>query len=656
VSDPARTPSPRRAFRLRTLAAVALTIAAIHVTSLWIYLGVGVGRRARAVGIEITAILDLFAELQQRTAIIRSAVAYTYIPLPEDATATAERAARLRALVSGVGVRVAATPFAGVPAGMRVPLARADDDLTRLQNSLLEFAALLELGRAGEARVLRVRVDSLMTRLQARLADAQQVGLTDLRRRELALHESARRTELALLVWMATGLLLLGALSWTGYRRVMRPLDELEEGLRRVATGELTTRVPVHRTDELGRLAALFNETARVLEERAEQQGRFAAAGELIAGVAHEVNNPLMAVAAIAEMQAGVEHLAPETRAEFAQVGAQARRAGKLLAGLLRFVRTQGPQPGPVELNVLLDRAVDLLAYRLPVEQVEVSRRFADDLPPAEGDPMRVEQVFVNLTSNALDALRDIPTPRRLELRTWHEGGRVYAAVRDNGPGVRPEVLPRLFAPFVTSKGHRGTGLGLYISRQIVRGGGGEIRYESPDDGGSAFVVDLPVAVARAAPEAAASPPDAAVTPETEPASAPTSATPAAPALAGLSALVVEDEEAIRRLLSRFMTGRGMHVTTAADGLEALDHLRQIRPDVILMDLKMPGMSGAAVYDRLLRDRPDLAERVLILSGDLSQLDELGEGHTLPADRIVAKPVSLADLESRMLAVTGRRA
>jgi signal transduction histidine kinase/CheY-like chemotaxis protein len=619
-----------------------LVVAGAHVTALWIYLGSGVALRARSIGAELTSVLDLLGELQARFQVIRSAVSLTLYPLDTDSAEIARRAGEIRTRMSGVGVRVAVTPFAGVPPAMRVPLARADDDLTRLQNTLLEFAALLELRRFGEVGRRRAEADSLMERLQSHLAEAQGAGLADLRARELALRGSAERAVRVLVIWFASGLLLLIVVFRLVLERVTRPLGELEAGLRLVADGDLATRVPVRRTDELGRLAGLFNETVRVLQNRAEQQGQFAAAGELIAGVAHEVNNPLMAVAAIAELQLGTEHLSADVREEFAQVGAQARRAGKLLAGLLRFVRPQGPAVGPVDVNDALDRAVDLLSFRLPVEQVEVERAFAADLPFAEGDPMRIEQVFVNLTSNALDALRDAPAPRRLQLRTWRAEDGVYAAVTDNGPGVAREVRTRLFAPFVSSKGSSGTGLGLYISRQIVRGVGGDIEYQPAAEGGSVFVVRLAPAAAPAAP-----------VPQPRPA-APAAPAPRPAGLAGLTVLIVEDEEAIRRVLTRFLERRNASVTAAANGIEALECLKTLAPDLILMDLRMPVMSGAALYDVLRRERPELVDSTLVLSGDVSQLDELGGVGALPPDRIVAKPIALSDLETRIMGVVGR--
>jgi len=114
-------------------------------------------------------------------------------------------------------------------------------------------------------------------------------------------------------------------------------------------------------------------------------------------------------------------------------------------------------------------------------------------LPPVSGDTIRLEQVVVNLLSNAIDALRAIPPPRHLTVDTWVENAMVSVAVADNGRGVAPEIAARLFRPFATTKGRRGTGLGLYISKQIVDLHHGRIRAEFPSSGGTCFIIDLPL-------------------------------------------------------------------------------------------------------------------------------------------------------------------
>ncbi len=416
-------------------------------------------------------------------------------------------------------------------------------------------------------------------------------------------------------------------------RRVWNPLTELERGIQRVAQGDLSAQIPVAREDELGHLTTHFNEMTRVLRDRAEEQGRFAAAGELLGGVAHEVNNPLMAIASHAELRLADPRLAAEQRAEMQSILRQAQRAAKLLRGLLRFVRAGEKRAAAVNLNDVVRSAIDLVSYRFIIDEISIEGRLDPSLPAVVGDANRLEQVVVNLLSNGLDALRLIKPPRRLTVDSFVDPrlGRVCVTVTDNGPGVAAEIAQRLFRPFASTKGRRGTGLGLYISRQLVREAEGELDLVAHGERGARFLLWLPY-TPEAAPEA-----PAAV------AAAATNAT-----LAGIRVLVVDDEELVRRPMLRFLTKRGAEVREAGDGALALDNIRAgFEPDVIVADLRMPRMDGAAFYERLLEEWPALAERVLFLSGDITQLAGRGLAE-IPRERVLVKPLELVELERRI--------
>lgn len=432
----------------------------------------------------------------------------------------------------------------------------------------------------------------------------------------------------------------------------------MEGGLARVTGGDLTARLPDPTDDELGRLAALFNEMTGVLRDRAEEQGRFAAAGELLAGVAHEVNNPLMAIAAQAEMRLADAGVVGETRDEMMQILRQARRASKLLRGLLRFVRAGERQTTAVNLNDAVRGALDLVSYRFGVDEIEVAGTLDSKLPLVEGDPIRLEQVLVNMLSNALDAMRTMSPPRRLTVDSWSDGAVVYVAVRDTGPGVPQEFRTRLFKPFATTKGRRGTGLGLYISRELVREVGGSLVLDATARGGARFVVSLPAAtgfgdgapaarsdtpaepVVVSVPHAGSGDHAAAAEPRVSAAGAPA-------ALGGVRVLLVDDERDVRQPIVRFLSLRGALVVEAGDGEAALQRLEDGDVDVIIADLRMPRLGGVGLYERLQRERPRLAERVLFLSGDISQLAEPGNT-PVPRERVLVKPLELRELEVRI--------
>lgn len=528
-------------------------------------------------------------------------------------------------------------------------LARADEEATRMQSLLGEVSALVALGRYTEARARVRRVDSLQAQIGLHLARAQEIGIAGQLARERALSLAAGDALRAVRWWVVGGLLLF-PMAWLLVRkRVQRPLKALELGLAEVAAGDLTARVPVARTDEIGRLTMHFNETTQVLRERAQEQGRFTAAGQLIAGVAHEVNNPLMAIMALVDARLDDPATGPGQRAELQQIWRQARRASRLLSGLLRFVRTEGEErPTAIDVNGVARSATELVAYQFAVEQIVLDERLDPSLPSALGHFGRVEQVLVNLLSNAVDSMRGAPPPHRLIVESWPADGMVYVAVTDTGPGVSEAVAGRLFRPFVTSKGTRGTGLGLYISRQIVREAGGDLVLE-PTPTGARFVMSLP-AVRRKAPRVDLRPMPGA---PREPPAPPPAAAPAAAALVGIRILVVDDEDAVRSPVVRYLRRRGATVDEAANGLEALECIESDAPDVILADLRMPRMDGAALYCRLCEERPELAPRLVLISGDITQFVDAGSGPR--PDRVILKPVELAEVETAVREVVEAR-
>jgi len=639
-------PTARRALSLRvTLLAVAL-VAGLYGGALPVYLYFRISRPALALGAVTEAVADAAEILAHRDGALDHAVALVrrLVRSPRLQADSVNAAQRLLQIGEApLPVR----PDAPIPPDLRAALSRTDAAISRVAAALAVVIADLQAGRRPNAARLGVIDDLDQVADDERTAVAG-IARSDLLTRQRALRDAAHDVQRDTVVWLVTGGLLVTVLVSVVRRRVWRPLRELEAGLAQVADGDLTVGVPVRGSDELGRLAAHFNAMTRVLSDRAEEQGRFAAAGELLAGVAHEVNNPLMAIAAHAENRLADPAFEGEQRSEMIQILRQARRATKLLRGLLRFVRATEREVTNVNLNDVVRGALDLVSYRFGVDEITVGGRLDASLPAVQGDVIKLEQVVVNLLANAIDALRAVTPPRNLTVDTWVQDAQVSVAVGDNGKGVAPEIAPRLFRPFATTKGHHGTGLGLYVSRQIAREAGGDLALTSPPGFGARFVLSLPVA-SVSAPDSASSAP--APAPASSPAPSPdaASAQGAVGSLAGLRVLIVEDEEAVRRPMARYLTRRGAAVDEAADGVEGLARLRAQPAHVILADLRMPRMGGVELYAQLEEERPELAARVLFLSGDVSQLAEPGNT-PVPRERVLVKPVELAELERRIVA------
>ncbi len=648
----------RRLLSLRvTLLAVALGAGA-YAAALPVYLFFRVSRPALALGAATEAITTVSAVFARRDSALNRAVAIvrdlTHRPRP---SADSLRLVRDLAAIGRTPLQVSGG--AAIPQELGAALVSIDGALWRVGNVLEESVAQLERGRRADAAARLVTVEQLLRVAHERGADGSRVARAYLTARQGALQSAAGEARGDAILWLGLGALLVPLLVLVVRRRVWRPLHELEAGLAQVADGDLPVSVPVRGSDELGRLAEHFNAMTRVLRDRAEEQGRFAAAGELLAGVAHEVNNPLMAIAAHAENRLADPAFEGEQRSEMTQILRQARRATKLLRGLLRFVHATDRDVTNVNLNDVVRGALDLVSYRFGVDEITVGGQLDASLPPVQGDAIKLEQVVVNLLSNAIDALRGVTPPRHLSVDTWVRDGQVSVAVGDNGRGVAPDIAPRLFRPFATTKGRRGTGLGLYISRQIAREAGGDLTLTSPPGFGARFVLSLPLAPASApdsptptapAPAPAPAPALAPSKPSSEsPSGGGASAQAPAGSLAGLRVLIVEDEEAVRRPMARYLTRRGAQVDEAADGVEGLARLRVQPANVILADLRMPRMGGVELYAQLEEERPELAARVLFLSGDVSQLAQPGNT-PVPRERVLVKPVELAELERRILA------
>jgi signal transduction histidine kinase len=625
--------------------------AGVYAGTLPLYLFFHVSRPALALGQATEAIAAVGVDVARRDSALDHAVAVLR-DIEARPTVSRDSLSAARHFLELGRAPVEVPAGAAIAPALRRVLERTDAAMSRVATTLGGVIARLEAGhRLAPGQLAEVEALDRIT--HAERAAAGVVARSDLLARQRALRQAAGEVRRDTIVWLGIGILLVPALIWVVRRRVWRPLRELETGLARVADGDLTIRVPVQGTDELGRLALHFNAMTQVLGDRAEEQGRFAAAGELLAGVAHEVNNPLMAIAAHAENRLADPSLTDEPRNEMSQILRQARRAAKLLRGLLRFVHATEREVTRVNLNDVVRGALDLVSYRFGVDEITVGGRLDPDLPAVEGDAIKLEQVVVNLLANAIDALRRVKPPRQLNVDTWAADASVFVAVADNGEGVAPEIASRLFRPFATTKGHRGTGLGLYISRQIARQAGGDLALVSAPGAGARFSLSLPRAAAASAPVALQAGAAGSAPPPGPPGGGGGGGGGRAPgagaSLAGVRVLIVEDEEGVRRPMARFLARRGAEVEEAADGMEGLARLSAGGvPDVIVVDLRMPRMGGIELYARLEQERPELVRRVLFLSGDVSQLAEPGNT-PVPRERVLVKPVELAELERRIV-------
>src|SRR5256884_235961 len=250
------------------------------------------------------------------------------------------------------------------------------------------------------------------------------------------------------------------------------------------------------------------------LEEQLIQAEKLAAMGQMLAGVAHELNNPLTAILGVTELLRDRPGADDSTKHQLELTHRQARRAARIVQNLLEFSRPASPHKKPLDLNNLLDRTLQLQEHSLRRNNIEVDFHPGADLPGIIGDANQLIQVFLNLVTNAEQAIREVRDHGRIQIRACRNGNQVTITVQDDGVGVRPEALPRIFDPFYTTKRPGGgTGLGLSICMSIIREHGGNIEAETLPAGGSAFTIYFPLAPVESPgtpfspPEPASSPP-----------------------------------------------------------------------------------------------------------------------------------------------------
>jgi PAS domain S-box-containing protein len=317
----------------------------------------------------------------------------------------------------------------------------------------------------------------------------------------------------------------------------------------------------------------LYEETCKAYEdlrrtqEQLLQSEKMSAVGQLIAGVAHELNNPLTAILGYAQLLES-EGLSERAQDYVGKMFKQAQRTHRVVQNLLSFARQRKPERSEVDIRKVLEDTLALRDYDLKVNHIAVERELGEDAAMVVADPHQIEQVFLNIINNAVDAVLETGRAGKLKIKVSSANGFVAVQFADDGPGIKDPK--RIFDPFYTTKNvGKGTGLGLSICYGIVKEHGGDITAHNAPDGGAVIEVRLPAAVGAVA-----------------------EATPAVPAkregaIQG-RILLVEDEEAVLEFERDVLMGAGANVVTATRSEDVKTRLLSEPFDAVIMSGKMP--------------------------------------------------------------------
>ena len=400
---------------------------------------------------------------------------------------------------------------------------------------------------------------------------------------------------------------------------------------------------PMRSAPATGWVAVLVEDVTeqKTLEAQLIQNERMVAVGQLVSGVAHELNNPLTSIAGLSEFLLEQGSGNERDREHLKVIQEQAERAGRIVRNLLTFARKGAGEYEEIDLNDVAQRTALLMQYELRLRDVQLESRLSPGLPTVMGDRFELQQVVLNLLTNAVHSVAQNPPTRerRVVLSTGipdGDEGRVVLRVADTGPGIDKEHLPNLFTPFFTTKEPgEGTGLGLSISFGIVERHGGRLSAE-PSDQGAQFVMELPVA-------------DRSTSKEVKPRRS--SGRISAPAGAGAEApkeprsiLLVDDDPAVQRTIRALFSRDGQVVSAPPTAGDAMRLLETSRYDLIIADARAAVTSGEMFADALLRMWPEHSRRTIFLTADVRP--QTHEWLRSTGCRYFQKPFKVSELRS----------
>ncbi len=350
-----------------------------------------------------------------------------------------------------------------------------------------------------------------------------------------------------------------------------------------------------------------ISEQKKIEEEKEETaqkaylSSRLAAVGQMAAGIAHEINNPLTGVIGFADLLMSRTDIPDDIRKDIEIINDGAQRVGKIVKGMLTFARNSKTEREYADINEILKTTLTLRDYEMTTTDIKVETHLGSDLPMTMAAGGQLQQVFLNIIINAEQAIKKTHGRGNLIIKTEGTKDVIRVSFQDDGPGIDRENIDRIFEPFFTTKQPgEGTGLGLSLCYAIIQEHNGQIYVKSTKGKGATFIVELPIIGPNNNPGL----PEVAEEEEEE-------------EVQKNKILIIDDEVVVRHFLKRMLTDAGHVVETVDNASDGLERISEEQYDLILLDIKMPDISGIEVYQRVRELDEAIAKKIIFITGDV---------------------------------------
>lgn len=379
------------------------------------------------------------------------------------------------------------------------------------------------------------------------------------------------------------------------------------------------------------RQKAVESEQARerldIVKAQLVHSEKLSAIGQLLAGVVHEINNPLSGIVGYSELLLTGIASPEKSRKYIENIQQCAHLCQNIVQKLLTFSRKQAPKRKYIQIGKIVESTLELLQHEIKKHAVHVTIQFADNMPPANVDVSQIQQVFLNIITNAVQAMQQQDHLPTITVKSEFDDRSIRISFIDNGPGIPKDNLQQIFEPFFTTKPEgKGTGLGLSVCYEIIQEHGGDIYVSSEPQKGTRFVVELPVVAKDASLQTESSSPQTDQATDTK------------------KILVIDEKETGHDLLENMIAALDHRVDVTEDAAAAQQKLLAGNYDIIISNMAMPELGGQQLCKYLGQVKPELISRIIFITGGVvsEEIRLFLEQNKLPS---INKPFGIKDIQ-----------